>query len=411
MGGAVGRALGVVGRRAGNATRDGVERLLDIGGAGFRDLAVAHAASTAGDTAVTIGLAGTLFFSVPTAEARGNVGLYLLLTVAPFTIIGPLLGRLLDRHASATRTALVASAGLRAAVAVALVWAIDGWQLFPLAFTFLVLSRTHGIARNSLLPAALGQRDALVAANGRLAWIGVLAGAAGAALAGAATWASGPRGALVVATAAFAVAGVRGLRLPDPSAGLVIAPDHHVRLPGDTRLALVATAGVRLVNGFLVLLLAFAFRELDAGALDFGAVLGAAGAGFAVAAIAAPWLSRRLAERPMVVAGLAVEAAAAFVAGQAFGLAAAAALAAAAGFAWGIAKLAFDGLLQSSVRPEQRGAAFTRAETVLQLAWVIGAVIPTLVPMSPELGLPLAGIAALGAQVVYVSRLLDGAPG
>ena len=106
---------------------------------------------------------------------------------------------------------------------------------------------------------------------------------------------------------------------------------------------------VRLLNGFLLLLLAFAFKDLGGGILDLGAVLGAGGAGFGLASLTSPALERRLREEPMVVAGLAVEAAAAFVAGQWFGLPAAAFLAAAAGFAWGTAKLAFDGLLQSHV--------------------------------------------------------------
>lgn len=403
----VASVVGTAGRRATAATRGGIERLLDIGGEGFRHLALAHATSTAGDTLVTVALAGTLFFSVPTTEARGNVGLYLLLTVAPFTVIGPLLGRVLDRHASATRAALIASAALRAVVAVVLALSLDRWWLFPTAFAFLVLSRTHGIARNALLPTALERRDALVAANGRLAWIGVLAGTAAAAVGATVTWLAGPIAGLVLAAGAFGSAVLHARLLPrlDP----VIPPrtEHRVTLSTNVRLALLATAMLRLVNGFLLLLLAFAFRELDAPALDFGAVLAAAGGGFALASVTAPWLARRLRERPMVVAALAVEAAAAFTAGQVFGLVAAAALAAAAGFAWGTGKLAFDGLLQSSVPLAERGAAFTRTETVLQLAWVAGALVPTVLVLPPRVGLPIAGMAALAAQVVYVSRLLD----
>lgn len=109
----------------------------------------------------------------------------------------------------------------------------------------------------------------------------------------------------------------------------------------------------------------------------------------------------------MVVAGLAVEAAAAFVAGQWFGLPAAAALAAAAGFAWGTAKLAFDGLLQRSVPHVDAGSAFTRSETLFQLAWVLGAVVPVAVTMPASVGLAMAGVAALVAQTLYVSRLIE----
>lgn len=396
--------------RAGTAGRDGVRRrvtsLFSTGGPAFRDLAITHAASTAGDTLVTIALAGTLFFGVPTAEARGNVALYLVLTVAPFAVIGPLLGALLDRDRSTTRRALVGSAFARTAIAIVLLSGLDTLLLYPLAFGFLVLSRTHGIARNALLPVALDERHALVAANGRLAWIGVLAGALVAPIGALLAWLTGPPGALVAAALVFAVAGLTGRRLPRPDPQPVRRPRPPVHLPGNVRLAQLATAVVRLLNGFLVLLLAFAFREIDAPLADFGAVLAAAGGGFALASSLAPWLSARLREEPMVVAGLALEAAAAFTAGQWFGLPAAVFLAAAAGFSWGVAKLAFDGLLQSHTPAERRGAAFTRSETVFQLAWVIGAVLPTAIVVPTSIGLPAAGFAALAAQVVYVSRLL-----
>lgn len=108
----------------------------------------------------------------------------------------------------------------------------------------------------------------------------------------------------------------------------------------------------------------------------------------------------------MVVAALAITAAAAFSAGQWFGLTAAAITAGLAGIAWGTAKLAFDGLLQSTVPAERRGAAFTRSETLFSLAFVLGAIIPTALPMPAELGLVLTGFGALAAQIVYVVALL-----
>ncbi len=53
-----------------------------------------------------------------------------------------------------------------------------------------------------------------------------------------------------------------------------------------------------------------------------------------------------------------------------------------------------------------RGAAFTRSETLFQLAWVLGALVPAGIPLPTGIGLVLAGLAALAAQVVYVSNLL-----
>ena len=404
-------------QRGGRAVGRRVQGLFTIGGPGFRDLGIAHAGSTAGDTLVTIALAGTLFFSVPSSEARGNVALYLLLTVAPFAVIGPTLGALLERYPTAYRLSLVASAGGRAVLALLLARGGDGLWLFPLAFALLILSRSHGISRNAMLPVALDQPIALVTANARMAQIGVLAGAAVAPFGVLAVRMFGPVGALALAALAFAVATLAGLRIPAPTGADGRPRPRRPRgagpwwrrrpvVPRPVRLAQLATAVVRLLNGFLLLLLAFAFRDADAPLLDFGAVLGAAGAGYALASVTSPFLEARLREEPMVVAALALEAGAAFTAGQWFGLPAAAALAAAAGFAWGTAKLAFDGLLQNTVPADSRGSAFTRAETVYQLAWVGGAVLPTALPVPSSVGLVTAGLTALGAQVVYVAHLL-----
>lgn len=384
-----------------------MDSLFSVGGPAFRELAVAQAASTAGDTLIALALAGTLFFSVPSAEARANVALYLLLTAAPFAVIAPGLGRLLARFPAAYRTSLLSAAAARVVVALVMIKHQDSLVLLPLAFVLLVLSRAHGISRNSLLPLALDRPMALVAANAALARVGVLGGVAGGLVGAAGMALTGTSAVLVVAAAVFGVATVASYRLPDPPPPTAPpSPRGRWPLPREVRLARLATAGVRFLNGYLLLLLAFALRQVDAGLADFGAVLGAAGLGFAVASVTSPYLERRLREEPMVIAALAVEASAAFIAAQWFGLAAASALAAAAGFAWGTAKLAFDGLLQGAVPSDRRGGAFSRAETAFQLAWVAGGVVPTMVSVPAEAGLIGAGLAALGAQVLYTAALL-----
>jgi hypothetical protein len=387
-----------------------LRRLFTGGGAGFRDLAMTQAASTAADTLVALGLANTLFFAVPSAEARGRVALYLLLTVAPFAVIGPVLGRLLDRTSVPVRGLLVAAAAGRAVLAVLLLGRLGSLWLFPLAFGLLVLSRVHGITRNSLVPLALDEPRELVGANARLAWIGVLSGALAVPFGLLAALLFDGNGTLALAAVAAVTAAHLGRRLPEPHSSEVdrarSGPLLRLHLPRPVRLAQIATAVVRLLNGFLLLLLAFAFREVDAGIADFGALLAAAGGGFALAALAVPRLERRVREEPMVVAALALAAGAAFSAGQWFGLPAAAALAAATGVTWGTAKLAFDGLLQANVPTGRRGAAFTRSETVFSIAWVAGAILPTAIPIPTRVGLAMAGFAALGAQIVYVGALL-----
>jgi MFS family permease len=189
-------------------------------------LAWVHATSTFGDALVAVALAGTLFFAVPVAAARPRVALYLLLTVAPFAVVAPLLGRLLDGRTGAGRLALVAAMALRAALAALAVTRTESLLLYPLAFGLLVCSRAHGISRTAMIPELLGpddQRD-LAAVNGRMARVAALGGTAGALLGvgldrllsgGAVLWA---------AALAFAAGGVLALGLPRTRRPRVPAP-------------------------------------------------------------------------------------------------------------------------------------------------------------------------------------------
>jgi hypothetical protein len=386
-------------------------------GWGFRRLAESHAGSVGGDTLVALALAGTLFFSVPSTEARENVALYLLITLAPFAVIGPFLGRIYERFPAAYRGGLVISSAMRAILSLVMIVQLDTVFLFPLAFAILVFSRFHGISRSSLLPVVLGGPEDLITSNAQIARIGVLAAAVAAPLGALGIWLFDSRAALVFAAGLFAWSAIAATGLPaiDKEALDALATEHAdapqgrraTAPPRPVRLARFATAGVRFLNGFLLLLVAFAFRtDTDANFLDFSALLAAAGIGFFMAALVTPVLDRYISEEPMVVAALAVEAGAAFIAAQVFNLVAAAVLAAAAGFAWGTAKFGFDGLLQSSMPTRARGRAFTNSETFFQFAWVVGALIPIVPVMSVEVGLSLAGLFALVIQVVYVSAVL-----
>jgi len=402
-------------RQTTKAVTTRVDAFLSAKGPRFRALALTHAFNAAGDTLVAVALADILFLTPDPSEARGNVVLYLAVTLAPFAVIGPFLGGLFARFPIAYRRGLGVASALRAVVATLMVVNLNNdIVLFPLAFFMLVFSRAHGISRNSLLPVALEGPHELVSANARMAKIGVVSGALAAVIGGglatglgAISEEAGSRAALLLSVLAFAISALAASGVPyPPKPELQGVRRGLLRVARSVRLAQLATAGVRFINGFLLFLLAFAFRDEQAGLLDFGFLLGAAGFGYLLGAVVAAWLERILREEPMVVAALAIEAAAAFIAAQSFGLLAGAALAAAAGFAWGVAKLAFDGLLQRSVSHEDRGRAFVRAETLFQLAWVFGALIPTAITIPSAGGLAAAGVLALGAQTLYVAGLI-----
>ncbi len=401
-----GRTIRRLARRLGR----GLWGVADTWGEGYRRLAESHAASAAGDVLVAVGLAGTLFFSVPSTEARANVALYLVLTLAPFAVLGPALGRLFERSPGAYRGGMALSALGRAIVALGLLLSGNGLLLFPLAFTLLVLSRFHGISRASILPVVVRDAGELVEANARLARFGVLVAALVVPVGGALAALVAPAAALVPAILAYLVAGVAAVQLPRVARRRRRRPGVRPRrgrvpLPRRVRLARFATAGVRFLNGFLLLLVAFAFREVG-GVVSLSALLVAAGVGYYLAAWVAPALGTYVSEEPMVVIALAVEAGAAFIGAQVFSLGAGMVLAAAAGFAWGTAKFGFDGMLQNALPEADRGRAFTVAESVFQIAWVVGALLPVLPLVPTGFGLAGAGLVALVIQVVYVTLVL-----
>src|SRR3954463_13382898 len=88
-------------------------------------LARVHACSVATDTFVTVSLAGTLFFSIPSAAARDKVALYLVLTMAPFAVVAPLVGPAIDRMRGGRRVMVIIATALRALVCVFMVGHVD----------------------------------------------------------------------------------------------------------------------------------------------------------------------------------------------------------------------------------------------------------------------------------------------
>ena len=73
------------------ATADGADK------SGLTALTWPVVANFAVDSAMAVALANTLFFAAATGESKGRVALYLLITIAPFAVIAPLIGPALDR--------------------------------------------------------------------------------------------------------------------------------------------------------------------------------------------------------------------------------------------------------------------------------------------------------------------------
>jgi MFS family permease len=383
-------------------------------------LAWVHATSALGDALVAVALAGTLFFAVPVAAARPRVALYLLLTVAPFAVVAPLLGRLLDGRRGAGRLVLTSALLLRAALAYLAVPRTQSLLLYPLAFGLLVCSRVHGISRSALVPELAGPDRPLVAVNGRMARVAALGGTLGALLGVGLDRLLGGGAVLLASALAFAAGGVLALWLPAAAARRAWAEESAepeespldrraarlTRPPSRVRLARTASASVRAVGGFSLFLLAFELRRQGVGTAGLGLLLAGVGIGAVAGAFLLPRAARLLQEEGLVGAGLVVSGLTALLLAGRVGVASAALAGLAMGGGVAAARLGFESLVQREVPPAGRGTAITRAETTFQLAWVAGAVVPVAIALPTGPALVAAGVACLAAATVYAAGLL-----
>jgi hypothetical protein len=422
------RATGRLGRYTAVQARRAT-RAEGAGDSGLSRLIELHAFNAAGDAAVAISLAGTLFFQVPTGEARGQVALFLGLTMLPFAIVAPLIGPFLDRFSQGRRWAIGSTMAVRAFLCWALGTAVatgSSW-LFPTALGVLVASKAYGVTRAAAVPRLVPPDLTLVKANARTSLAGVVGAGVSAPIAVLASLV-GPEWSLRYAFLLFVVATVLAIRLParvDSSVGegtLVLMPGSseastpgrrpRTRIPASVAFALRANCGPRWLSGFLTMFMAFLLREHPINDWDteilLGLVIGAAGLGNTLG-IALGSLAKRIDPAITVVVALIADAAVALVAALFYGLLPLVLLGLTAGLAQSLAKLSLDSTIQRDVPDRIQSSAFARSDTTLQLAWVVGGFVGIALPLMPRLGLGTAA-AVVGAWAVFVLATRAGSP-
>jgi Na+/melibiose symporter-like transporter len=373
----------------------------------FARFARTHALLGAGDTLVALALAGSLFFSISPDAARGRVALYLLLTMAPFAVVAPLIGPFLDRFAGGRRLMVIGSAGIRAVVCMLMIDHLDSLLLFAEAFALLVLAKGYGVARASLVPRLVRDHTELVEANSKLAIITGIVGFA-AAIPGIALLQLGSGYVLGLASVVFGVATVLAFRVPRdvlaPEEEGTETPAERAELDGaGVRLAAGTMAMLRALVGFLAFFLAFWLRGDDAPSWWFGIALATSAVGALTGAGVAPLLRRKIREERILLGCVGVVAIGALGASWWGGRHGAALLAGVVGVAASAGRLAFDSIVQRDAPDADQGRAFAGYETRFQLAWVIGAFIPVAVPMSLGAGMLGMAIASATAAVAYAT--------
>ena len=367
----------------------------------FARLARTHALSTAGDALVATALAGSLFFSISPDAARTQVALYLVLTMAPFAVVAPLLGPWIDRRAGGRRSMVILSAAVRAGVCVLMIDDVGGLLLFPEALTVLVAAKGYHVARTSLVPGLVRDESQLVEANSKLVLISGTVGLL-AAVPGVALLQIGPEWVLALAAAVFAATTLSAYRVPRTRVAAGGAdPMERAELRGaGILLAGSAMAVLRAVVGFLSFLAAFALRADDAPAWWFGVVLASGAVGSLVGAVVAPRLRTRIREERILLACMVTVATGSLLALWLGGRSSAAVLAAVVGFGATAAKLCFDAIVQRDAPDANQGASFARFEAQFQLAWVVGAFLPVVLPI--PLGVGYASIGALCGLAAFL---------
>ena len=379
----------------------------------FTNLARTHAFGIAGDALFAIALAGSVFFSLDFDSARWSVALYLVLTIAPFAVAAPFIGPALDRIPGGRKWMIVAGMGLRALLCFFVIRHLDSILFYPEAFLMLVLGKTYTISKSAIVPTTVQSDQELVEANSKLAVISAISVVVAAPFAGALLKLGGPGWALGLAMIVFAVATAFAVQLP--RAVVATQPVDEVekqelRSAGIT-LAASAMGLVRAIVGFVAFMLAFDFKNSGAPLWQLGFVAATAQLGFFIGAVIAPRVRRLATEERIIIGTLVVMAVGGVITAFVGGLVGAATISLIIGTASSMAKQAFDAIVQRDAPDANRGRSFARFETRFQLLWVIGALIPILIPIPAEIGYVLIAAVATFAVVSYlvgVSRVRKG---
>ena len=397
------------------ATADGADK------SGLTALTWPVVANFAVDSAMAVALANTLFFAAATGESKGRVALYLLITIAPFAVIAPLIGPALDRVQQGRRAALAGSFLLRTVLAVVMIMNFDSatggypsWVLYPCALGMMVLSKSFSVLRSAVTPRVMPPSIDLVRVNSRLTMFGLVGGTVvgGGIAAGMeyvfSTLLDLPGALFVVVFVTLAGASLT-MRIPrwvEVTEGEVPAtltyhghggewdwldqPTEVIETTGPRRqplgrniiTALWGNCTIKAMVGFLFLYPAFVAKAHDASGWVQLGILGMIGAAAGIGNFIGNFSAARLQlGRPAeLVVRAAVAVTAMALAAAVTGILVVAALATfITSGATAVAKASLDASLQDDLPEESRASAFGRSESVLQLAWVLGGALGVLV--------------------------------
>jgi MFS family permease len=411
---------------------------------GFRRLTYTRVLSQSGDGMFQVGIATAFFFDPTQAGTARDIAIGFVILLAPFTLVGPFVGPLIDRW---QRQRILVVGNLIRVVMVAAICAVlvvdsgtAKWALYTLALLALSVNRFLNAAMTAGIPKVVEPHQ-LLAANAIMPTLGTIAAAMGGAVGGIATFlapttsdASLALTALVgssigFGTAAWATTGLgrRKLGPEHPLESLHFAQQlrslgHELR-DGIVYLrarvtpfqALGVMAAQRLLYGVMFVAAILIARNIlgdpahpEQAIQKFTIVLGFAAVGFGLAAVITPAIVDRIPPKNWIVLSLLIGAAGQAVlaaSSQAWALFTAAIV---VSYAVQAAKIAVDTIVQRDTDDAVRGRAFTLYDMAFNVAFILSAVVGALV--LPDSGYSRAAMAVLVVAYVVVAAVYSRAP-
>ncbi len=342
-----------------------------------------------GESLFALSLVGSLFFNVSIDAARPRILLYLAVTMAPFAVLGPLIGPVIDRIRGGHRMVLAASLGTRFAVAMLLSAQLKTLLFYPEAFVLLVGAKIYAVGRNSIVPSLVDERDDLMSCNAQIARIGTLAGMLGAAAGLVVLRFGGAPRALQGAAIAYGLGALGALRLPNHGPVDIVSVKEEFRElhRHGVRVAASGMAAIRFATGFSVFHIGFVLKSSSQPTWVLGMIGASVGIGGFLGTFTAPRLRRRHGEQQLLTGAIIGLAVVAGLAATWFAAPTAIMFGFALGLAGSVGRRAFDGIVQTDAPHARRGRAFAGLETRLELGWVAGALIAVIMRAPGWLGL------------------------
>jgi MFS family permease len=401
-----------------------LEDLRALRGSGrFLRLLAVQGLSQASDGLYQIAVAAVVVFDVSAARTPAQVTKVLAVTLLPFSLVGPFTGPFIDRFSR--RSILVGASILRVLITLSLIPAIAGpeWVLLLLAVANVSVNRFFHSAKSAVLP-TLVEPDRYLAANAVSTMVGMLSTVLGAVIGGPVADVFSPHAAVIAAAVLIAAAGsvAATIRLPRGEkrglAGIVSELGVDLRDVAEGLRVLLARPwavyGVgsiwimRALIGFVLLAALVVLRaRFDVGATGFSVLLAAIGVGGFAGAIAVTPVAARLGHARVAPVAFLLAGAATFVGGPIRAWPALIVTIGIGGFAMYATKIAADTLVQRSVPDRYRGRAFAVYDIGYNGAFVVAALIPTLLrPALGDLGIILltGALYFAGAAALAVAR-------